>query len=377
MEDKVADVAIVGAGVIGLAHAYMAARQGLKVVIFDKDDFAVGASVRNFGLIWPIGQDPSVGLKYAMRSRTHWVEVAAKAGFWINQNGSLHVAHHQDEWDVMDEFMSKNRNELFDIQLLSAASTLQKSEVVRSKGLRGSLWSATECTVNPREAIRRIPLWLQEKYGVVLKFGQKVKEIALPKINTSKESWKVGKVFICNGADFQSLYPAAFEAQNLVKCSLQMMKASIGGEQDLIGPSLCGGLTLRHYTSFKNCKSLASLSDRFDRENPLFKKHGIHVLVSQHANGDITIGDSHHYNSTVEPFNDNFIDGLILKYLHTFTSFNNLNLKEHWQGVYAKHESEVFCRVESDHGVTIVNGFGGAGMTLSFGVAEESIAKML
>jgi hypothetical protein len=54
-----------------------------------------------------------------------------------------------------------------------------------------------------------------------------------------------------------------------------------------------------------------------------------------------------------------------------------LNLKEHWQGVYAKHESEVFCRVEADHGVTIVNGFGGAGMTLSFGVAEESIAKML
>jgi len=377
MEDRVADVAIIGAGVIGLAHAYMAARQGLKVVIFDKDEFAVGASVRNFGLIWPIGQHPLVGLEYAMRSRAHWIEVAAKAGFWINQNGSLHVAHHRDEWEVMEEFMANNRNEVFDIQLLSAASTLQKSEVVKAKGLKGSLWSATECTVNPREAIRRIPFWLQEKYGVVLKFGQMVREISVPKINTSKEEWKVERVFVCNGADFQSLYPEVFDKQNLIKCSLQMMKASIGGERDLIGPSLCGGLTLRHYASFMNCQSLDSLSDRFDRENPLFKKHGIHVLVSQHAEGDITIGDSHHYNNAVEPFNDNFIDGLILKYLHTFTSFNNLNLKEHWQGVYAKLESEIFSRVKADHGVTIVNGFGGAGMTLSFGVAEESIDKIL
>lgn len=377
MEDKVADVAIVGAGVIGLAHAYMAARKGLRVVIFDQDEFAVGASVRNFGLIWPVGQEPDLGLPYAMRSRRHWVEIAAKAGFWINQNGSLHVAHHQDEWDVMEEFMAKNRNELYDVQLLNAASTLQKSEVVRSKGLKGSLWSATECTVNPREAIRRIPLWLHEKYGVALKFGQRVKEISVPLISTSVETWKVQKVFVCNGADFQSLYPKDFETQNLIKCSLQMMKASVGTEHDLIGPSLCGGLTLRHYSSFSNCVSLEKLSERYDQENPLFKKHGIHVLVSQHADGDITIGDSHRYNGTIEPFNDTFIDGLILKYLHTFTSFNNLNLKEHWQGIYAKHPSEIFCRLSVDRNVSVINGFGGAGMTLSFGVAEESIDKIL
>src|SRR5688572_28160179 len=94
MEDRSADIAIVGAGIAGLAHAYMALRKGYRVVLFERDQFAVGASVRNFGLVWPIGQEPGVGLDRALRAREHWLDVARQAGFWIHQNGSLHLAYH-------------------------------------------------------------------------------------------------------------------------------------------------------------------------------------------------------------------------------------------------------------------------------------------
>ena len=53
-QDQSVDIAIVGGGIAGLAHAYMALRKGYRVVLFEREEFAVGASVRNFGLIWRI-----------------------------------------------------------------------------------------------------------------------------------------------------------------------------------------------------------------------------------------------------------------------------------------------------------------------------------
>src|SRR5688572_16867876 len=98
--ERSADIAIVGAGIVGLAHAYIALKKGYKVVLFERDQFAVGASVRNFGLLWPIGQEPGAGHDRAIRSLRHWQEISELAGIWMNPNGSLHLAYHEDEMDV-------------------------------------------------------------------------------------------------------------------------------------------------------------------------------------------------------------------------------------------------------------------------------------
>ncbi len=44
------NLAVVGAGILGLAHALAAVRLGKRVVVIDRDARANGASVRNFGL---------------------------------------------------------------------------------------------------------------------------------------------------------------------------------------------------------------------------------------------------------------------------------------------------------------------------------------
>ncbi len=71
-----ADIAVIGAGIVGLAHAYEAARRGLSVVLFERNARALGASIRNFGMILPLGMSPGVVHERAMRSREVWLEVA-------------------------------------------------------------------------------------------------------------------------------------------------------------------------------------------------------------------------------------------------------------------------------------------------------------
>lgn len=374
--DRSADIGIVGGGIVGLAIAYMALRKGHRVVLFERHQQAVGASIRNFGLLWPIGQEPGVGLRRALRSRDHWLEISKQAGLWINQNASLHLAYHKDEWDVLEEFMALYKNDFPKCELLDASATMDKSSMINQANLKGGLWSPTECTVNPREAIRKIPRWLEEKFGLILRYDNVVTEISIPNLKTSRETWRVDKVFLCSGADFETLYPEVYSRQSIVKCKLQMMKGVLTDGARIFGPSLCAGLTLRHYSSFSKCASLKRLDDRYDQESAVLKKYGIHVLLSQNNHDELIIGDSHEYSNTIEPFDCELINELILGYLRSFVQLKSLKVTERWHGVYVKAQERIDLVTEPAPGVTIVNGLGGAGMTLSFGLAEELIEKL-
>ena len=369
--DRSADVAIVGAGIVGLAHAYMALRKGLSAVLFEREQFAIGASVRNFGLLWPIGQQSGEGFERAMKSRDHWQTIAQEAGIWLNENGSLHCAYHKDEWEVLQEFTAMYGDAGYDVELQLAPAISKNYSAVKSAGLKGALLSRTECTINSREAVRKIPLWLEEKYGLILRFGHVVTGIALPQIYTSREVWDVEKVIVCNGADFETLYPEVFDQQAIEKCKLQMMKAVSSVSGFSLGPSICGGLTLRHYAAFSKCPSLQKVDLRYDQKNADLKKYGVHVLVSQNNYGELIIGDSHDYSKTVEPFDKEHINQLILNYLNTFANLGTLTITERWQGVYPTLHDNLSMVIEPEPGVYLVNGLGGAGMTLSFGLAEE------
>jgi FAD dependent oxidoreductase TIGR03364 len=370
------DVAIVGGGIIGLAHAYMALKRGLSVALFERDEMAQGASIRNFGLVWPIGQEQGIGLGMAKRSRQHWIDICRESGFWLQENGSLHLAYHQDEWAVLQEFEAAKGNE-YECVLLDADQVRRVSPLVKSNDLLGGLWSKTECTVNSREVINLLPQWLNENHDLILRYGQPVVSVEPGRLLTNLEKWGAEKIIICNGYDFSTLYPSLFSSEGFYKCKLQMLKMSSPSASFSLGPSLCAGLTLRHYAAFSKCPSLTKLDARYDNDNPLLKKYGIHVLMAQNNLGDLIVGDSHQYGPTPSPFDEELINELILSYLGNFVSMENLSIKERWHGIYPKVNDKIFYRKEVEPNVTVVNALGGAGMTLSFGLAEETIEQML
>ena len=79
------DLAVVGAGIVGLATALAGIRRGLRVVVIDRDAQANGASVRNFGFITVTGQERRAMWARARRTREVWSEVAASAGIPIDR----------------------------------------------------------------------------------------------------------------------------------------------------------------------------------------------------------------------------------------------------------------------------------------------------
>ena len=113
------------------------------------------------------------------------------------------------------------------------------------------------------------------------------------------------------------------------------------------------------------------------REMPAYVRYGIHVMASQHARGEITIGDSHQYDEEITPFDSDEIDELILGYLRGFLRLPNLRIASRWQGVYARHPHEVVYVSRPAAGATIIGSPSGRGMTMSFGVAEMVVEKEL
>src|SRR6476620_12777348 len=94
---------VVGAGIVGLATARALAIRGYGVTIIERNTRAVGASIRNFGMIWPVGQPNGELYDCAMTSKSIWQQVCEDTGMWHDPVGSIHLAYEQDEMNVLNE----------------------------------------------------------------------------------------------------------------------------------------------------------------------------------------------------------------------------------------------------------------------------------
>ncbi|MNS31125.1 bifunctional tRNA (mnm(5)s(2)U34)-methyltransferase/FAD-dependent cmnm(5)s(2)U34 oxidoreductase [compost metagenome] len=367
---------VIGAGIVGLGTARALAIKGYKVKVFERGSFASGASVRNFGMIWPVGQPQDTLYERALRTKSIWKEIAGEAGIWYDEVGSMHVAYQKDELAVIEEFVTAEKGNR-PLKMLTPEEVKSYSPAAVQQGLLGGVFSADEMIVESRVAVHQVAAYLQKKFDVEFYWDTAISSITYPTVISGTKSWSADHIFICNGVDFETLYPETFSQAPITKCKLQMMRLEAQDENWRIGPALCGALSLTHYQSFKIAPSLAALKERIANQYPEMVKWGIHVMVSQNHLGELTIGDSHEYGLTFDPFDSAQINQYIMDYLKTFADFKNWNLQQSWNGIYAKMTNGATEFIHSpEQGVTIINAPGGAGMTLSFGLTEEVVGDL-
>ncbi len=366
---------VIGAGIVGLAIARALSIKGYSVSVFDKSHAACGASVRNFGMIWPIGQPAGKLYNRAIRTRDIWKEIAAESNIWCKQTGSLHLAYNAEEWQMLQELEEQFNVENRNVLLLNANEVVSQYPLVNKQNLLGGLFSADEALIDPRQAIAALPNYLHTKYNVQFYWNKCVTKLEENSITIgAAETYNANLIFVCSGADFETLYPEVFATLPITKCKLQMLRTEPMHSSFTLNTAICGGLSLLHYSSFKNAPSYPLLKRKMEVAFKNYLANGIHVMAAQNNLNEVTIGDTHEYGKGFDPFDSVELNTLVLDYLDTFLPISKINIAQTWHGIYPKltnGETEIILSPQKN--IFIVNGLGGAGMTLSFGLAEELI----
>jgi hypothetical protein len=131
------DIAVVGAGICGLAHARAAARRGKRVVVVDRDAQANGASIRNFGFIT--------------------VKIP------VLQRGMLMIARRPEARGVIEARVETEMGDECELVESSRLSTCGSG--LRAEDFAGALFSQHEARVESREAIPKLAAWLDVSEG--------------------------------------------------------------------------------------------------------------------------------------------------------------------------------------------------------------------
>jgi FAD dependent oxidoreductase TIGR03364 len=362
---------IVGAGILGTMHAFMARRAGFDVLLLDRHVEARGATVRNFGLVWVSGRAPGRELEVALRARRLWEEVGAEVpGVGLRPDGSLTIATCREELAVLEEVSARQDAAQRGLELLDAAAVRRRNPALRGQFLAG-LHCSSDAVVEPRRALPEIRRHLAAEEGFDFAGGGAVVEISPGTVATADgRRHGADVVVVCTGAESSGPLAALVAAAPLRRCRLQMMQTAPLGER--LTTSLADGDSLRYYPAFDTPARRG-----LPPQGEVAARLHMQLLVSQRAGGELTVGDTHDYD---EPFAFDLDEAA---YEHMRGRAEMLlgrpipPVLRRWAGVYSQVTDGGICwRSEVAAGLWVVTGPGGRGMTLAPAIAEETVAML-
>jgi glycine oxidase len=170
------DVAIVGAGVIGLSIGWILARRGLKVAVFDRASAGSGASLAATGMLAAAAEhEPGCHdfLGFALESQRLWpsfrtaLESEAGVGIDYRESGTLVVALGRDEVERLRFRYDLHRRCGLPTRWLAAAQVRAMEPGLRPS-IAAGLFCAEDHQVDPKLTIAALRLAFQTAGGFLI-----------------------------------------------------------------------------------------------------------------------------------------------------------------------------------------------------------------
>jgi FAD dependent oxidoreductase TIGR03364 len=370
--DSSFDLAVVGAGIVGLGCALAAARRGKRVVVIDRDAQANGASVRNFGFVTVTGQARGAMWRRARRSREVWAEVAVEAGIPVLHQGLLMTARRAESVALIEAFLDTEMGQ--GCELLDAAAARRRQPGLDGPDLLAALWSPHELRVESRAAIPALATWLEDRFGVEFRRGVAALSVETSRLETTGGPVRADAIAVCPGDDLFSLFPDRIAAHAVTRCKLQMLRLADPGFR--LAGGVMSDLGLERYDGYGALPQAEPLRDRLRREQGAHLANGVHLIVVQSADGSLVVGDSHHYAPTPDPFASESVDGLILEEFAAVFGGAPPQVLERWTGTYAWARDHKALIDTPRPGVRLVMVTTGAGASTGFALGEEVVADL-
>lgn len=361
------DCVIVGAGILGLAHAYWARQAGMAVGVIERDAAAAGASIRNFGFVTVTGQQAGLTWRRAMRSRTVWADIAPRAGIAVVHHGLTVAARRPEALRCLEEFVAGPMG--------GGCRVLRADELPSPfrPDLAGGLHSSHELRVESRIAVPQLAAWL-EAQGVVFLRRTAGLHVDTGLVVTSTGSLRADHIVVCPGSDLVTLFPDVMARHGVGLCKLHMMRLADPGW--VLPSAVMSDLGLVRYLGYAECPGLPALRARLAAEQPGHLADGIHLIVVQSADGSLVVGDSHRDVETADPFQPEPVDALILDELASVLDSAVPRVIERWVGFYPTSAETAFVEAPLP-GVRLAMVTSGTGASTGFAIAEETIAGLL
>jgi glycine/D-amino acid oxidase-like deaminating enzyme len=147
------DVAVIGAGIIGVCTAWHLVQQGVSVLICEKGRVAGEQSSRNWGWIRQQGRDPAE-LPIMMDSIRTWDKLADLTGedVGFSPQGSLYLAKNDRELAKFEQWLEVARQHDLDTRILTGR---QVNEMINGNqsGWHGALYTASDGRAEPDKAV--------------------------------------------------------------------------------------------------------------------------------------------------------------------------------------------------------------------------------